>query len=130
MTHTITFGDDGSAGSDLAWSWICDQDWSGWDVEVVRAVQPELGPPPPPALSQLHSWQPERPRERFSESHLGSIVHLTAVQDPRLLLSRPADLLVIGARGPGIAKALRLGSTAEWLLESPPGPMVDRKSVV
>lgn len=32
--------------------------------------------------------------------------------------------MVVGRRGPGIAKALHLGSTAEWLMVHPPAPMV------
>ena len=35
-----------------------------------------------------------------------------------------ADLLVIGARGRGLFKSLRLGSAAEWLLQCPPAPLL------
>jgi nucleotide-binding universal stress UspA family protein len=34
------------------------------------------------------------------------------------------DLTVIGARGAGLLKALRLGSTAEWLIRCPGSPVV------
>ncbi len=49
---------------------------------------------------------------------------LTVDEDPRVALLRPADLLVIGPRGKGFLKAMHVGSTAEWLMTSPPSPLI------
>lgn len=124
MTHrSMVFGDDGSMSADLAWLWINSHRWPQWRVEIVTAVMPayvracgERG--------DLHRWEPDNPRRPFVEAQIEDAVHLTGDLDPRLALSRSADLLVIGARGPGLAKAMHLGSTAEWLMTHPPAPMV------
>ncbi|HRE00348.1 MAG TPA: universal stress protein, partial [Ilumatobacteraceae bacterium] len=67
---------------------------------------------------------PPHPRIAFTEAGFSEVNHLYVENDPRLALSQPASLLVIGPRGPGLAKALHLGSTAEWLITRPPSPML------
>jgi len=122
-SKTLVFGDDGSPSADLAWLWINSHAWPSWRLEVVRAVVPEfvkvsaVAPVP-------HEWQPGNPRTAFAETCFDDVVQLTIDQDPRIALTRHTDLLVIGPRGPGVAKALHIGSTAEWLLVHPPSPMV------
>ncbi|HEV8298495.1 MAG TPA: universal stress protein [Acidimicrobiales bacterium] len=124
MSPTLVFGDDRSSGSDVAWQWIELHEWPGWRLQVLTAHTPGFGPPPTPASVELHEWQPDIPRVPRDASGFIEVRHLTAELDPRLALLEPADLLVIGPRGPGLAKALRLGSTAEWLLQVPPHPMI------
>jgi nucleotide-binding universal stress UspA family protein len=41
-----------------------------------------------------------------------------------VLLTADADLTIIGPRGPGLLKALHLGSTAEWLLHNSISPIL------
>ena len=123
-TPTLVFGDDGTPAADIAWLWINSQRWPGWRMEVVSAEMPEVGPPLPREQTELHPWEPPNPRPQFAEAGFAETVQLTAKADPRLALSRPSDLLVIGPRGPGLLKSLHLGSTADWLLARPPAPMV------
>ena len=53
---------------------------------------------------------------------------MRASGDPRVVLAEtPADLLVVGPRGQGLAKKLHLGSVAEWLLNCPLAPTVIAK---
>jgi len=118
----MVFGDDGSPAADVAWSWINSHEWADWQLKVVTAVVPDLvftGEPDGDASS--HPTLSPRPS---ADAAFGSVEQITIDEDPRLALSRPSDLLVIGPRGPGIAKALHLGSTAEWLTTKPPSPMV------
>ncbi len=121
--RTMVFGDDGSISADLAWLWINCHPWPQWRIEVVAAVMPSLDRVSTEG-SELHEWQPANPRRAFSDSRIDEVIHLTCELDPRLALSRSADLLVIGPRGPGLAKAMHLGSTAEWLMIHPPAPML------
>ncbi|MGD9701423.1 MAG: universal stress protein [Acidimicrobiia bacterium] len=121
---TILFGDDGSPGADLAWLWINSQTWPGWRLEVLHAVLPPLGPPLPRERTEAHPWTPPAPRRPFAESRIAEVEHLTAENDPRLALERPAELVVVGARGAGFLKSMHLGSTVEWLLTRPPAPLV------
>lgn len=123
-TPTLVFGDDSSPASDIAWLFINNQAWPGWRVEIVTAHMPDMGPPPAHELAELHHWDPPRPRRAFTEALFSEIAHLTAEGDPRLVLSRESDLLVIGPRGPGLLKALHLGGTADWLLLHPPAPLL------
>ena len=124
-TRTLVFGDDGSPASDVAWLFINSHRWPGWRVEVVAAHMPEVpGSPLPRADTELHPWDPPLARKAFGEAQFHEIVALTAEADPRLVLTRPSDLLVIGPRGPGLLKALHLGSTADWLLLHPPAPLL------
>ena len=126
-THTIVFGDDGSPSADLAWLWINSHAWPAWRLEVVRAVTPEVVKVAEDPAA-LREWQPANPRIAFAESCLDDVVQLTIDQDPRVALTRHTDLLVIGHRGPGVVKAMHIGSTAEWLLVHPPSPMVIARS--
>jgi nucleotide-binding universal stress UspA family protein len=122
-THTLVFGDDGSSGADLAWLWVNSHRWPGWRLDVVTAV-PATHPGGSCQAGQAVEWEPPSPRSAFAEAQLDRVVHLRVDGDPRVALLRPADLLVVGRRGPGLAKALHLGSTVEWLMTRPPAPMV------
>lgn len=126
VEHRLTFADDGSAGADVAWLWLNNHEWPGWGVDVVTVQPVTAGPPPGPEAAQPHPWRPTELREVFSETRLTDLVHLTARGDPRAVLGARTDaaLLVIGSRGSGVWKHLHLGSTAEWLLECPPVPLV------
>jgi nucleotide-binding universal stress UspA family protein len=119
-TKTIVFGDDGSPAADVAWLQINSQVWPNWRVEIARVEIQML----PGKYTYLHRWDPETPRTVFDEAMFTEVVNLKADGDPRLVLSRPCDLLVIGPRGPGLLKALHLGSTADWLLAHPPSPLL------
>jgi nucleotide-binding universal stress UspA family protein len=122
-SNTLVFGDDGSPSADVAWLWINSHAWPSWRLEVVRAVVPEFVKVS--AVTPMpREWQPDNPRTAFAESCFDEVVQLTIDQDPRIALTRHTDLLVIGPRGPGVAKAMHIGSTAEWLLVHPPSPMV------
>ncbi len=125
---TLTFGDDGSPAADVCWLWINSHTWPGWRLEVITAHQPPIGPLPSGEDAALHLWDPPNARTPFAETAFGDIEHLTALTDPRLALSRPTDLLVIGPRGPGLLKTLHLGSTAEWLLQHPIAPIIIARS--
>jgi nucleotide-binding universal stress UspA family protein len=123
VERTILFGDDGSSGADLAWLWINSHRWPGWRIEVLTAIAPTGAvvserPAPP------YEWESPAPRSAFAETELSEVVSLRADADPRVALLRPTGLLVVGRRGPGLAKALHLGSTVEWLMTRPPAPMV------
>lgn len=125
--HTIVFGDDRSAGSDVAWLWINDQRWPGWRVDVVTVPENELGTPRVLGSTELRPWEPDDPRPVFPEAGLEEVRHLTADADPRVVLGgqEDADLLVVGATGQGLLKRwLRIGSTTEWLLHQPPAPLL------
>jgi nucleotide-binding universal stress UspA family protein len=122
--HTLVFGDDGSREADVAWLFVNSHAWPGWRLEVVAADMPEFGKQVPPELAEIHRWDPPSPRTAFGEADFAAVEHLTAMADPRLVLARDCDLLVIGPRGPGMLKSLHLGSTADWLLLHPPAPLL------
>jgi hypothetical protein len=66
---------------------------------------PELpGSPLPRADTELHPWDPPLARKAFGEAHFHEIVALTAEADPRVVLSRPSDLLVIGRVAQGCSR--------------------------
>lgn len=128
--HLLTFGDDGSAGADTAWGWVTSQPWPNWQVEVVAIVP--LSPDSfthPVSEFELHPWQPPTPRAFDSSWQVEGVVNLTIEHDPRLVLScrEQSNLIVIGARGKGVLKTMRLGSTAEWLMECPNTPLLIAK---
>lgn len=128
-TRVLVFGDDGSQGADVAWLWINEQPWPAWRIEVVTVQpNPEVRPPSPEA-ARLHPWDPPAPRRYFGDD-VAEVVHLTATADPRAVLGRRSDasLIVIGPRGRGFFKSLRLGSAAEWLLQCPPAPLLIARS--
>ena len=122
--RTLVFGDDSSPAADIAWLFINNHRWPGWHLEVVAAHMPETAVPLPGQDTSLHPWNPPKPRKVFAEAQFAQTAQLTAEADPRLVLSRATDLLVIGPRGPGLLKALHLGSTADWLLLHPPAPLL------
>ena len=123
--RTLVFGDDSSPAADVAWLFINSHRWPGWHLEVVAAQVPEVpGLPLPREDTELHAWNPPHPRRVFAEALFAHVAELTAEADPRLVLSRQSDLLVIGPRGPGLLKALHLGSTSDWLLLHPPAPLL------
>lgn len=122
-TKLLVLGDDSSVSADVAWLWINCHEWSNWRLDVITAERSEtfrVGN----EHAMLRPWEPTYPRTPFSESKITDVTSLTGEIDPRLALSRPADLLVIGRRGKGLAKFLHLGSTAEWLMAHPPAPML------
>lgn len=123
-TQTLTFGDDGTSGSDVAWLFVNSHSWPGWHLEVLEAHIPDISERPSPEEAEPHGWTPPEPRVVFAEAGFADVTYLTAAADPRIALSRDTGLIVVGARGPGLLKSLHLGSTAEWLLVHPPAPMV------
>jgi nucleotide-binding universal stress UspA family protein len=124
--RTLVLGDDGSAAADTAWQWIISHRWPGWRVVAATAAVPPIGPPVEPELAALHPWEPPSPRVAPASAEIDAVEHLTAVADPRVLLGEfpGADLVVVGPTGRGVLKALHLGSTADWLVEDPTGPVV------
>jgi nucleotide-binding universal stress UspA family protein len=123
--NRLVFGDDHSAGSDVAWLFINSQTWPGWRLKVVTAVEPPFGPPLSAEDTTLHAWSPPATRVEYNEAQFELIEYLTTKSDPRLvLLTADADLTVIGPRGPGLLKALHLGSTAEWMLHNSSSPIL------
>jgi nucleotide-binding universal stress UspA family protein len=124
---TLTFGDDGESGADRAWEWIRAHRWDGWRLEIITARDPF---PAPPASDHhaLEPWEPARPREGADSVGFAGTSYLTAPLDPRVALLRPSDLLVVGPPRPGLFHRPHLGSTAVWLLECPPAPLVVTRS--
>jgi len=120
----LAFGDDGSPGADVAWLAVNNHRWPDWHLSVITAQMPETLVPLPPEETRLHEWSPPQPRHVFAEAGFADVKHLTARSDPRLVLLIDCDLLVIGPRGNGLLKALHLGSTADWLLNHPPAPLL------
>lgn len=131
MERRIVFGDDASAAADVVWLWLNNHRWDGWDVDVVHAEMPDPAQLTVPAeRAQLHPWQPSPVRTPFAEAGFGTVSHLAAVGDPRVVLHscQDATLIAVGPRGRGLLKAVHLGSTTEWLLLRPPAPLVIVKS--
>ncbi len=132
---TLGFGDDGSEAADTCWQWIQAHRWDTdsahppaaaplrWTLDIITA-DGSIGPLPSKEEAGLHPWDPPQPRIAAPGTGFAQVRHLTCRLDPRLALSHPVDLLAIGRRGPGILKALHLGSTAEWLVQQPPSPLV------
>ncbi len=122
----LTFGDDHSPGSDLAWDWITSQPWPGWTVDVVSVTDPA---PELIALfthEPLHEHEAQQPRTAPPGAQLSGIRHLTTAADPRIVLCEKADgdLTVVGSRGRGPVASMVLGSTADWLMRCPSRPLV------
>lgn len=126
----IVFGDDGSPPADLAWTWINNHPWPGWKLEVVTATEPPLAPPTAEGEPELVEWDSPYQRLASPGAGLASVRFLTAVADPRILLSRftDAELLVVGSKGLNPLQALLVGSTTEWLLADPPSPLLVPRS--
>ena len=123
--RTLVFGDDASPAADIAWLFVNTHRWPDWRLEVVTAQEPDVaGMVLPSGGTVLHPWVSPQTRTVFAEAQFAQVAELAAVGDPRVVLSRASDLLVIGPRGPGLLKALHLGSTADWLLLHPPAPLL------
>ncbi len=122
MPSRMVFGDDHSAGSDVAWGWISTHQWPGWSTDIVSVHHADGDVI---AEGEMREWQPRRPRFCPGSSGLKSVRHLRSTGSPRRVLeAQDASLIVIGSRGPGLLKAMRVGSTAESLIRSPRAPVV------
>ncbi len=119
----LTFGDDASPYADVAWLFVTSQKWPDWSAELITVETPEGLEPTPEQEAKPHAWTPPHQRSA-ADSELANLFFLHATGDPRLVLSQKSDLLVIGPRGPGLLKALHLGSTAEWFLRRPSSPLL------
>lgn len=128
----LTFGDDGSAHADVAWLWINNHRWTGWALDVVSVLPAPTGLPISSDDARLRVWHPTSARTLFSETGFGQVEYLTSVGDPRAVLGgiEGSSLLVVGARGTGLLKGLHLGSTAEFLAQVPPAPLMIVRSAV
>jgi nucleotide-binding universal stress UspA family protein len=124
-TNRLVFGDDRSAGADLAWLWINSQPWPDWELVVLTAVPPPLGQ----VLATEESWPTPvsgpAPRPSFTEPGFASVEFLEARTDPRILLCQDhaASVVVVGPASQGLGP-WHLGSTTEWLLLGPPSPIL------
>jgi nucleotide-binding universal stress UspA family protein len=130
MAEKLTFGDDHSLEATKAWEWITAQVWPQWILDVITVQEAgKKTEDSPLGYEALQEWDP--PQTRNIPEHCGfSEVHfLTAHHDPRVLLSTCPDstVLVVGPRGKGLMKAMRLGSTAEWLMQCPNTPLLIAK---
>lgn len=122
----ITFGDDRSPGADLAWGWITAQKWGGCSVDAVTVTDPAPDITSLFTHEPLHDYAPEHPRIAPESSGITGVRSLTTAYDPRIVLceKHDSDLIVVGARGHGLLKSMRIGSTAEWLMRCPGTPLV------
>jgi nucleotide-binding universal stress UspA family protein len=123
----LTFGDDQSAGSDLAWQWIVHQNWPDWILDII-SVESNGHPTEdsPLGYDALREIRPAEPRDLPASAGFAEVHYLTARHDPRVVLGNCPDstMLVVGPRGKGFLKALHIGSTAEWLMQCPSTPLV------
>lgn len=125
-TPRITFGDDHSSGADTAWKWLSAQPWPGWELDVVTVTDPPAEVTSLFMHDPLHEYTPSQERIAPPECGLGRIRYLTTAHDPRIVMCEKgdSDLIIVGARGKGLLKAMHLGSTAEWLMRCPSTPLV------
>ena len=116
----LVVGDDGSPAADVVWLWVNNHRWPGWQISVVTAHLPEVGPPVGAERATLHPWDPRHPRQLFTGDG-AEVQHLIAETDPRLALGSCGDatLVAVGPRGRGLLKHLHIGSTTEWLIGAP-----------
>jgi nucleotide-binding universal stress UspA family protein len=121
VTRRLVFGDDQSQAADVAWLWINSHDWSGWQIEVITATAPGTAPG-----DEVHAWDPRHPRELLSAGDEVLVVHEEIAAEPQRALAAltDRDLLVIGPKGRGFRKTMRLGGTSETLMNDPPIPLV------
>jgi nucleotide-binding universal stress UspA family protein len=123
----LVVGDDGSPSADVVWLWVNNHRWPGWRISVVSARLPDVGPPVGAERATLHRWEPEHPRQLFTDDEV-EVEHLFAETDPRVALDSCADatLVAVGPRGRGLLKHLHIGSTTEWLIQAhrPLAPLV------
>jgi nucleotide-binding universal stress UspA family protein len=127
-SRRLVFGDDGSEAADIAWLWINEHAWPGWQIDVLTAELPWTGTTPiGDSGGGPRPWNPPHPRHLAGPSQPSQpqMAHLLAHSDPRLALGerRDAQLIVIGHRGRGLLKSMTIGSTADWLLHRPPAPL-------
>ncbi len=122
-TRHIVFGDDRSPGADAAWGWINAQDWGGWAVEAITAVPHDYSRHAG-ALEEADAVIPAR--HALPAAGLASVLEETIIGDPRVVLLDHANdgLLIVGARGAGGLEGMLIGSATDWLMRSPPTPMV------
>jgi nucleotide-binding universal stress UspA family protein len=124
----LVFGDDGSEAADVAWLWVVQHDWPGWQIDVLTAEPPwTRTTPTPPSGATPRPWDPPHLRRVPGSwgAQVPQVRHLIAQADPRLALGdqQDAGLIVIGHRGRGLLKNMTIGSTADWLLMRPPAPL-------
>lgn len=115
MSKRLIFGDDGSECADSAWLWVNSHDWPGWTIEVLTALDGRTSQERPVTRALM--------RPQVADALTEEVVH----SDPRYALHTKgtiSDMIVVGSRGRGLLKALRLGSTAEWLMHEPAAPTV------
>jgi nucleotide-binding universal stress UspA family protein len=127
MSEKLTFGEDHSEGALVAWDWITSQSWPHWNLDIISIEQSHKRTESSPlGYDTLHEWTPEHPRKLPNDCGFDQVRYLTAHHDPRIILSSCTDstLLVVGARGKGLIKALRIGSTVESLLQCPNTPLL------
>ena len=131
LNKRITFGDDDSSGAEMAWGWLVAQPWDGWQVDVVtvKPLTPDSYTHDPMEF-HLHEWVPPKPRQAPSSVGLAKITNLTVESDPRVVFGEchSSDFVLIGQRGKGLLKAMRLGSTVEWLMRCPSSPLLIAKN--
>jgi nucleotide-binding universal stress UspA family protein len=127
----ISFGDDGSAGADVAWGWLVAQSWPDWRVDVITVKSLTPDSYKHDAIEfELHPWQPDKPREAPTSADAFELVNLTVESDPRVVLGEchSSAFVLVGQRGKGLLKAMRLGSTVEWLMRCPGAPLLIAKN--
>ena len=145
MSEKLTFGEDHSEGAAKAWGWVTAQTWTGWNLDVIavdsrnksanRSVVLSASGYDSLRLSTSPTTSPsstDHQRELPAKCGFNEVRYLTASNDPRLVLSECPDstLLVVGARGKGLMKALHIGSTTEWLMQCPNTPLLIARSPV
>lgn len=124
----VLFGDDRSPGADLAWLWLHEQRWDGWDLVQLTATPPGVGITVPRDRSTAHPDPTEAVRTSFDEAGFHAHVRLTAEADPRVVLTDTSGtLVVVGATGHRFGPD-RLGSTTDWLLRHADRPVVTART--
>lgn len=127
MSEKLTFGEDHSEGALVAWDWITSQAWPDWNLDIISVELAHKSTESSPlGYDTLHEWTPQHPRSLPEDCGFDQVRYLTAHHDPRIVLSSCPDstLLVVGARGKGLMKALHIGSTVETLLQCPSTPLL------
>jgi nucleotide-binding universal stress UspA family protein len=127
MPEKLTFGEDHSEGALVAWDWITSQSWPHWNLDIISVEHYTKGTESSPlGYDDLHEWFPDQLREVPNDCEFDQVRYLTAHHDPRIILGTCPDstLLVVGARGKGLMKALHIGSTVESLLQYSNTPLL------
>ncbi|HBJ73533.1 MAG TPA: hypothetical protein DDY88_07495, partial [Actinobacteria bacterium] len=96
QAHTIqsriVFGDDHSAGADIAWQWITAHQWPSWELDIVSVTPPDQSQVSLITSDLLREVQPEHPRTIPKSCGLKAVRYLTASGDPRILLSEGIEV--------------------------------------